>query len=172
MTRQYAAPLLSLAAVTAAFFLTRHRLLGPRAATVLRLGVAVPLVGSGVLHLARPGMFVALLPPPFPREAWVIVATGIPELLGAAGLFVPPTRKAAAVCLAVFMIAITPANIYVAGQTVSGIPMPSIPVRTTMQAIYILLLLTAGWGVPQRRRSAAQIGTSETFDRAKDARHP
>ncbi len=149
MTRQYVAPLLALSCVTAAFFLTRHRPLGTRAAVSLRLAVAAPLVGSGLLHLARPGMFVALLPPAFPQQAWLIVVTGIPELLGAVGLFVPQTRKAAAVCLAVLMIAITPANIYIAGQTVSGIPMPSIPVRTTMQAIYILLLLVAGWGRPQ-----------------------
>ncbi len=128
----------------------------------LRLAAAVPLVGSGLLHLARPAMFVALLPPPFPRQAWLIVATGIPELLGAAGLFVPRTRKTAAVCLALLMIAITPANIYIAGQTVSGIAMPSIPVRTTMQAVYILLLLAAGWGMPQWRQ-----GTDVTFDRAK-----
>ncbi len=129
----------------------------------LRLAVAAPLVGSGLLHLARPGMFVALLPPPFPQKAWLIVATGIPELLGAIGLFVPQTRKAAAVCLSVLMIAITPANIYVAGQTISGIPMPSIPVRTTMQAIYILLLLITGWGRPQFRHG------NVTFDSAKES---
>jgi hypothetical protein len=28
--------------------------------------------------------------------------------------------------------------------------MPSVPVRLAMQVIYILLLLTAGWGIPRR----------------------
>jgi uncharacterized membrane protein len=93
-------------------------------------------------------MFVALLPPPFPRQAWLIVLTGLPELLGAAGLWLPRTRKTASVCLAVFLIAIFPANIYVAGQTVAGLPMPRIPTRLAMQAAYILLVLIAGWGVP------------------------
>jgi len=172
MTRQYAAPLLALSVVTAAFFLMPHRPLGPRAAMGLRLALTVPLVGSGLLHLGRPGMFIHMLPPPFPQQAWLIVVTGIPELLGALGLFVPRTRKAAAICLALLMIAITPANIYIAGQTISGIPMPSIPLRTTMQAVYILLLLAAGWGLPQWRRETAQIGTGETFDRTKDAQHP
>lgn len=93
-------------------------------------------------------MFVALLPPQFPQQPWLIVATGIPELLGAVGLFVPQTRRAAAVCLSIFLVAIFPANIYVAGQTVHGLPMPGVVVRTGMQAAYILLVLVAGWGVP------------------------
>ena len=114
----------------------------------LRLAGAAPLVASGLLHLARPALFVPLLPPPFPPQPWVIVATGLPELLGAAGLLVPQTRRLASLCLAVLMIAIFPANIHIAGQTVSGIRMPGVPVRTAMQAAYIALLLLAGWGMP------------------------
>ena len=48
------------------------------------------------------------------------------------------------------MIAIFPANVYAANQIVGGLHMPSVPVRLAMQVIYILLLLTAGWGVPRR----------------------
>ncbi len=78
----------------------------------------------------------------------MIVATGVPELLGAAGLLVPRTRRLASICLAVLMIAIFPANVHIAGQTVSGLRMPGVPVRTAMQAAYIALLLLAGWGMP------------------------
>jgi uncharacterized membrane protein len=150
---RYVVPLLTLSALTVAFFLTRRfRPLRPGLALGLRLVAAVPLVVSGSLHLVRPGVYVSLLPPPLPRQAWLIVATGLPEILGAAGLFVPQTRRAAALCLAVFMIAIFPANVHVAGHTVHGLPMPTVPVRTAMQAAYIVLLLVAGWGVPLRRR--------------------
>ncbi len=126
---------------------------GPRygLALGLRLLAAAPLVGSGLLHLLRPRLFLPLLPPPLPQSPALIVATGVPELLGAAGLLFPPTRRAAALCLAVFMVAIFPANIYVAGRTIGGIPMPSVPVRTAMQAAYIWLLLVAGWGSPAVR---------------------
>lgn len=149
ITARYAVPLGGLSCVAAAFFLVRrYRALAPKPALALRLLVAAPLVGSGLVHLARPQLFVALLPPPFPQQAWLIVATGVPELLGAIGLFVPQTRRAASACLAVFLIAILPANIYVAGQTVHGLPMPGVAVRTAMQAVYLLLILVAGWGAP------------------------
>jgi uncharacterized membrane protein len=144
-----AVPLAALGALTGAFFIARRfRPVRGIPGVALRSVVSLPLVLSGTLHVLRPAMFVALLPPPFPRQAWLIVLTGLPELLGAAGLWLPRTRKTASVCLAVFLIAIFPANIYVAGQTVAGLPMPRIPTRLAMQAAYILLVLIAGWGVP------------------------
>ena len=119
----------------------------------VRLVAATPLFVSGTLHLLRPQIFVALLPPPFPPAPWLIVATGVPELLGAAGLFVPGWRRAASVALAVFLVVIFPANIYVAGRSVAGLPMPSVSMRWAMQAGYMLLVLVAGWGLPARSRA-------------------
>ena len=156
---RYTLPLLSLSAVAAAFFLAgRFRPLHGKLGAGVRIAATLPLVLSGTLHLVRPEVFVTLLPPPFPQRAWLIVLTGLPELLGALGLWVPQARRTASVCLAVFMIAIFPANIYVAGQTVGGLPMPQVPVRLAMQAVYIVLILFAGWGVP--------------LVRAKQPRHP
>ncbi len=74
--------------------------------------------------------------------------TGVPELLGACGLLVSRTRRPAAICLLAYLLAIFPANIYIAGRTVGGIPMPGVPARTLMQAGYMLLVLAAGWGLP------------------------
>ncbi len=146
---RYVVPLLGLSATIAAFFIARRfRALPPRTALTIRIAAAAPLIASGTLHLLRPQVFVPLIPPPFPPEAWLITATGIPELLGAAGLLLPGTRQTAAAALAIFMVAIFPANIHVAGRTIGGLPMPGVPVRTAMQAAYILLLLVAGWGVP------------------------
>ncbi len=148
---RYAVPLVFLSALAGSFFLARrYRALRPGAALALRIAAAAPLVASGTLHLLRPRIFVALLPPLFPQQAWLIIATGIPELAGAAGLFFAGTRRAASLSLAVLMIAIFPANVYVAGQTVHGLRMPGVPVRTAMQAAYMVLLLIAGWGVPKR----------------------
>lgn len=139
-------PLAALAAAGGAFFLLRPRPLRPRFAGVLRAVAAAPLLASGTLHLLRPSVFLPLIPPPFPRAPWFVALTGVPELFGAAGLLLPVTRKPAAVCLAAYLVAIFPANIYVAGQTVGGLAMPSVPVRTAMQAGYMLLILFAGFG--------------------------
>ncbi len=48
------------------------------------------------------------------------------------------------------LVAITPANVYAAGKVVGGLPMPSVPVRTAMQIVFIVLVLLAGYGVPKR----------------------
>lgn len=146
---RYAVPMLGLTAVAGAFLLARRfRPLRGKSGTAVRVAAALPLIASGTVHLVHPQAFLSLLPPPLPQQSWVIVVTGIPELLGAAGLLLPQTRKPAAVCLAIFMIAIFPANVYVAGKTIGGLYMPEVPTRAIMQAVYILFLLVAGWGVP------------------------
>ena len=144
--------MLLLCAVPALFFAgaRRFRPAPPRVAAGLRVVAVVPLFASGMLHLARPEVFVPLLPPPVPPAAWIIVATGIPELLGAVGLLLPRWRRAASVNLALLMSAIFPANIHVAGRAVAGLPMPGVPARAAMQAAYMALLLVAGWGLPAR----------------------
>ena len=158
---RYVVPLAAFSTLTATFFVTRRfRPLSSRVALGLRVAAAAPLVASGALHLLHPQAFVSLLPPPLPQQSWLIIVTGVPELLGAAGLFFAPTRRAAGLCLALFMVAIFPANVYVAGRTVAGLAMPGVPVRAAMQAGYIVLLLVAGWGVPVRRSEAREPPTS------------
>ena len=152
VSARYAVPLLLLSGAAIGFFAPRRfRPLRPRIALGVGTLAVLPLLASGTLHLLRPAVYVALIPPPFPKENWFAMLTGLPELLGAAGLLLPATRRPAAVCLAVFLIAIFPANVYVAGRTIAGLPMPGVAVRTAMQAAYLLLVLAAGWGVPAPR---------------------
>ena len=148
-TARFVVPMVALTLATAAWFPLRRqlhsiKLRGPKAQLALEVLCALPLVASGTLHLFQPQVFVDLLPPPLPQSAWIIVLTGIPEWAGALGLFIPRTRRAASLWLAVFLIAIFPANIYVAGQNIHGMQMPSVPVRWTMQVAYIWLLLITG----------------------------
>jgi uncharacterized membrane protein len=119
---------------------------------VLRILVVLPLLVSGTAHLIMPAAMAQIIPPVFPARTLLVVLSGIAELAGAAGLFFRGTERAVSLCLALLMIAIFPANIYVAGQTVHGMYMPSIPVRLLMQMLYILMILTAGWGRPVVRR--------------------
>ncbi len=138
-----------LSTVTAGLMLTRcHRPLGKRVRFVLTGLAALPLIGSGTLHLLRPAAFLPLLPAWVPNRVALIVAAGVPELVGAMGLFFAVTRRPAAAWLAIFMIAIFPANIYVAGERVQGLQMPGVPARLAMQAGYIFLLLLVGYGWP------------------------
>jgi uncharacterized membrane protein len=119
---------------------------------VLRVIGVLPLLASGVLHFTRTALMASIVPPFFPDRPQLVLLTGVFEFAGALGLLLPAFARLASVCLAVFMIAIFPANVYAAGQTVGGLQMPSVPVRLAMQVMYILLLLIAGWGIPRRPR--------------------
>lgn len=146
----YLVCLSELAAVTALFFgLARGRFRSfGIAQRVLQVVVALPLLISGVAHLMTPATMALMIPPIFPARTLLVILSGFAELAVAVGLFVPRTRRAASLSIAILMIAIFPANIYVAGQTIHGLHMPSVLVRLLVQVIYILLVLTAGWGRP------------------------
>lgn len=150
----YAAPLALLVLTITLFFVLargQFRSFGS-VQTVLRVLVALPLFISGVAHFLRTTGFAAMIPPPFPHPELLVLVSGVLELAGGIGLLLPKTSRAAAVCLAMMMVALFPANAYAAGQTIEGLHMPSVPVRTAMQMIYIVLLLVAGWGVPGSAR--------------------
>jgi uncharacterized membrane protein len=114
---------------------------------VLRVVVALPLLLSGIVHFTRTALLAGIIPPSFPFRPQLVLLTGAMELAGALGLLLPAFTRAASFCLALLMIAIFSANVYAANQTVGGLHMPSVPVRTAMQVVYIMLLLMAGWGI-------------------------
>ena len=152
----YAIPILSLVLIIAAFFFAGRQGYAQfgTAQTILRILVALPLLLSGViLHFFRIGTTASIIPPAFPDPGLLVILSGICEIAGAIGLFLPATRRLAGFLIAVMMIAVLPANIYAAGKTISGVTMPSVPVRTAMQAIYILMVLIASYGYPRPRPS-------------------
>ena len=122
----------------------------------LRVLVALPLLASGPLHFIRTALLATIIPPFFPYRPQLVLLTGVLELAGAIGLLWPRFTRPASACLAFLMIAIFPANVYGANQTVGGLHLPSVPVRLAMQVIYLLLLLMAGWGIPRRRESSRE----------------
>lgn len=77
----------------------------------LRWFVVLLYLIAGIFHLALPGPFLTITPTwvPFPQR--VIFLTGLCELAGALGLLLPSLRKAAGLALALYAIAVFPANI-------------------------------------------------------------
>lgn len=79
-----------------------------------RIVLAVLYAVAGVLHLAAPHPFVAIVPPWVPWPAPVVMLTGLAELAGAAGLLQPLSpglRKAAGWGLAAYALCVWPANV-------------------------------------------------------------
>lgn len=126
--------------------------------TALRILAALPLLLSGVaLHFVRTSETASIIPPGFPEPRLLVYLSGLLEIAGAIALFVPGLRRPSGVMIAVMLIAIFPANIYVAGSVVGGLSMPGVPVRTAMQALYMLLILVAAFGLPARRATRHSV---------------
>ncbi|MDX2234796.1 MAG: hypothetical protein NW200_09880 [Hyphomonadaceae bacterium] len=86
--------------------------------------LAFVFVVNGALHFLWTDAYAAIVPPWAPDARFAVQATGVASLLGGAGLLVPPLRKAAGVGLALYCVAVFPANIHhalgdvaVAGRT-------------------------------------------------------
>jgi uncharacterized membrane protein len=153
----YAIPLLLLVLTIVAFFAMGrgHYASFGVAQIVLRVLVALPLVVSGVLlHFLRMSVTASIIPPAFPARPLLVLLTGVFEVAGAIGLFVPGARRPAALWIAIMMVAVFPANIYAAGKVVGGLQFPGVPVRLTMQIVYVVLVLLAGYGIPSLHRRA------------------
>ncbi|UFU04692.1 DoxX family protein [Ruania suaedae] len=70
-----------------------------------------PFAASGVLHLVRPATFEPIIPGPLRRwDRQLVVASGVAELVCAAGLLHPRTRAAAGIASAALLLAVWPAN--------------------------------------------------------------
>ena len=82
---------------------------------------------------------IRMVPPAFPAPGIIITITGVLEILGAVGLLVPLTARAAAICLAILLVAMFPANIRAAREhlTILGRPAPELSLRSVIQLLFI-----------------------------------
>ena len=80
-----------------------------------KTGFLIALLGaSGVLHFLRPAPFVAMVPKALPRKKELVYLSGAAELVGAAMMAVPGTRRLGGVLSAGLLIGVFPANVSMA----------------------------------------------------------
>lgn len=86
---------------------------------------------------------VRMVPPAFPRAGLLVSVTGVLEILGAVGLLVPATARVAAVCLAILLVALFPANVRAARKhlTILGRPAPGLAARGAIQIVFLAALI-------------------------------
>jgi uncharacterized membrane protein len=119
----------------------------------VRILLALVFVGMGVNHFV-PGparTMAAIIPPSFrrpgiPSPTALVRITGICEIAGGIGLLLDPVRLAAGIALAVFLVAVFPANAYAARhrERFGRLAIPLVP-RLAAQVAMIALVLLAGW---------------------------
>ncbi len=106
----------------------------------LRWALALMFLVTASAHFGRGRAdLIAMVPPLFPRPDLLVTATGILEILGAIGLVVPRTSRAAAIGLILLMLAMFPANVYASlhGLTLMGKPVTPLPLRTALQVVFV-----------------------------------
>jgi len=74
-------------------------------------GLAGLFVTSGTLHLVRPQVFLPIVPRELPAREGIVYASGVAELVCAAGLALPATRSAAGWGSAALLVGVFPANV-------------------------------------------------------------
>jgi uncharacterized membrane protein len=118
-SRRAMAPLIVLIVATLVFRLLGRwwvAALGSWPAAV-RAGLAVMFAFTAMAHFNEMRHQLAeMLPSWVPNAGFVILFTGLCELAGAIGLLIPKTRRAAAVALVLFLIAVFPANVHAAQE--------------------------------------------------------
>jgi uncharacterized membrane protein len=79
-----------------------------------RYALATLLVLAGIWHFVRPATYLAIMPPQLPAPLALVYASGIFEILGGLGLLAKPTRRLAGWGLLALLLAVFPANVYMA----------------------------------------------------------
>jgi len=111
--------------------------------TLSLLGLCVLMGGSGLLHLLAPAPYRSIIPSPLRGQAAALVTiSGAIEIICAALLIVPRTRRLGAYAIAALLVAVFPANIQMAFDSKHGIAGSLTWLRLPLQAPLILWALT------------------------------
>ena len=76
--------------------------------------LAALFVAAGALHFLVPGVYLRIMPPPYPRA--LVYISGATEVLGGVGVLIPATRRWAGWGLIALLVAVFPANIHMAAE--------------------------------------------------------
>lgn len=80
----------------------------------LRSLFGILFVVSGISHFVFPDVYLRIVPPLLPQPKYLVAISGIAEIAGGLGILVSTTRRVAAFGLVLLLIAVFPANIYMA----------------------------------------------------------
>lgn len=79
-----------------------------------RLATGAAFVFTGVSHFLAPGKFMEMMPPFLPAPIFLIYLSGFFEVAGGIGLMIAKTKGLATLGLVLLLLAVFPANIYIA----------------------------------------------------------
>jgi uncharacterized membrane protein len=93
-------------------------------------------ISTGIMHFTGAAGFRAIVPPALGHADVLVAISGVAEIAGGLGLLVPATREAAGIGLFALLVAVWPANIYMAlaaGSFASVAPAWALWLRVPLQ---------------------------------------
>lgn len=122
---------------------------------ILRVVLAVVMVGAGVKHFTDADLFVAMVPSWLPQPLWLVWISGVAEVAGGLGILVPAVRRAAGLGLIALYVAVFPANVNMALHDLplgaTHVPTWALWARLPLQGV----LIAWAWWVAVRREQAS-----------------
>ena len=97
-------------------------------------------IAAGAVHFIRPAMYEQIIPPQLGHAGLLVAISGIAEIAGGIGLMIPRTRRAAGLGLIALLVAVWPANIYMAleaGHFAAAAPPWILWARVPLQVVMI-----------------------------------
>lgn len=115
--------------------------------TIFRVLLAIAMVLSGVLHFANPEPYLLMMPDYLPAHLALVYISGVAELVLGVALLVPKLRPWAGWGIVALLVAVWPANIWMA---TSGVQPPGMEVSPTAAWVRVALqpaLMFWAWAV-------------------------
>lgn len=85
-----------------------------RRATRSQRLIGLIFIGAGVNHFVLPRPYRQIVPPSFGDPARLVAISGVAEVAGGVGVLLPSTRRPAGLGLLALLVAVFPANVYMA----------------------------------------------------------
>jgi uncharacterized membrane protein len=119
--------------------------------------LAVAFTLAGINHFVIPGPYRKIVPPGFGDPATMVALSGVAEIAGGLGTLPLRTRRLAGLWLVGLLLAVFPANLYMALQSERFAPIP----RWALYLRLPLQVLMVRWVLRATRPDAAMFGREE-----------
>lgn len=90
----------------------------PSVQFISRLLLGLLFIVAGLNHFRSTPLYVSITPPALPFPIALVYLSGLAEIAGGTGVWIPKTRRAAGWGLLALLLAVFPANIYMATANV------------------------------------------------------
>ncbi len=117
--------------------------------SIMRYLLSLGFMIAGAMHFMRTPFYERMMPPPLDAHAAALVyVSGVCEILGGIGILFPATRKAAGIGLLALLVAVFPANLYMAvrPEAFRDVATPAgLLVRLPMQFVFMAWVWFCTW---------------------------